>query len=114
MNRIPEPNLPASRASLPVGCSDLIDAYKIRIASKQERSHFLFKISALLHDPVLCQLDRELLLTRDPDLLKPRISEILHPILLPNPQLQEQIGSSADLVNSIFDVVMANLHEEKN
>ena len=31
MHRVPEPNLPLPRASLPEGCSDLADAYNNRV-----------------------------------------------------------------------------------
>jgi hypothetical protein len=57
MKRIPELDLPFSRASLPEGCSDLIDAYEIRSVTREDRSRFLPRLSAVLHDPLVDQLD---------------------------------------------------------
>ncbi len=101
-----------SRASLPEGCSDLIEAYKIRAASQQERqqerSRFILRIAVLLHDRFVDQLDPDVLSTRNEELLMQRISDFLHPILLANRELEKQIGASSDLVETLFHVVMAN------
>lgn len=113
MKRVPESNLPPSRGSLPAGCSDLVDAYRLQDKSKKARSQFLFEVSVLLHDPVVSHLDRELLLSRDSELVKPRISEILHLIFLSNPELEKATGSSADLVNMLFEVILANLDDDE-
>ena len=113
MKRVPDPNLPFSRAALPEGCSDLIEAYKIRTASQQQRSKFILRIAALLHDPLVSQLDPDVLRSRDPDLLLRGISDFLHPILLSNQKLERMIGSSTDLVETLFHVLMANLEEDK-
>ena len=108
MKRVPEPDLPLPRASLPEGCSDLVDAYKIRAASEKEHRRFILRLAVLLHDTFVAQLDPEVLGTRDEELLSQRISDFLHPILLANPKLERQIGASSNLVETLFDVVMAN------
>ena len=108
MKRVPEPDLPLPRASLPEGCSDLVDAYKIRAASAEEHRRFILRIAALLHDTFVAQLDPEELGTRNEELMMQRISDFLHPILLANPKLERQIGASSDLVETLFHVVMAN------
>ena len=112
MKRVTEPNLPFSRAALPEGCSDLIEAYKIRSATQQQRSKFILRIAALLHDPLVSQLDPDVLRSRNPDLLLLGISDFLHPILLSDPKLEKMIGSSSELVETLFHVLMANLEEE--
>jgi hypothetical protein len=112
MKRVPDPDLPFSRAALPEGCSDLIDAYKIRSGEQQQRSKFILRIAALLHDPLVSQLDPDVLRSRNPDLLLRGISDFLHPILLSDSRLEKLIGSSADLVETLFHVLMANLEEE--
>lgn len=114
MKRVPEPGLAMTRASLPEGCSDLIDAYKIRANSQQERSRFILRLSALLHDPLLSQLDPEVLHSLNQNLLMQRISDFLHPILLSNPDLEKQVKPSSDLVEILFQVVMANIEDRQN
>jgi len=44
--------------------------------------------------------------------LKPAISEIIHPILLSNPKFQKKISSSTALVDTLYNVILANLDEE--
>lgn len=112
MKRIPEPNLPPSRGALPEGCSDLIDAYEIRSATRDERSKFLLRISAVLHDSLVEQLDPVILRSRNPDYLLHRISDFLHPILLSDPEFEKKIRPSSELVEMLFHVLMANLEEE--
>ena len=112
MKRIPEPDLPPSRATLPEGCSDLIDAYEMRSATREERSKFLLRTAALLHDTLVAQLDPEVLRSRNPDYLLYRISDFLHPILLSYPELERKIRPSSELVEMLFHVLMANLDEE--
>ena len=114
MNRVPEPNLPKSRSpGLPEGCSDLIDAYKVRAAFQKIYRRFLVRLAALLHDTFVARLDPEVLRTRDEALLRQNISDFLHPILLANPGLEKQLGSSSDLVETLFAVVMANAGNDK-
>ena len=112
MKRIHEPNLPPSRAALPEGCSDLTDAYEIRSATRDERSKFLLRIAAVLHDPLVEQLDPVILRSRNPDYLLHRISDFLHPILLSDPEFEKKIRPSSELVEMLFHVLMANLEEE--
>lgn len=112
MKRIPEPNLPPSRAALPEGCSELIDAYEIRTATREVRSKFLLRISAILHDSLVDQLDPEVLRSRNPDYLLHRISDFLHPILLSNPEFEKKITPNSDLVDMLFHVLIANLEDE--
>ncbi len=101
------------RASLPEGCSDLIDAYKMRAASQKEQQRFILRIAALLHDAFVSQLEPEVLCPRNEELLMQRISDFLHPILLANPELERQIGSSSNLVETLCHVVLANADDEK-
>ncbi len=54
--RTPEPDLPLPRASLPEGCSDLVDAYKICAASEEEHRRFILRLAAPLHDTFVAQL----------------------------------------------------------
>ena len=112
MKRIPEPNLPPSRAALPEGCSDIIDAYEIRSATMEERSKFLLRTAAVLHDSLVEQLDPEILRSRNPDYLLHRTSDFLHPILLSDPEFEKKIRPSSELVEMLFHVLMANLEEE--
>jgi hypothetical protein len=112
MKRIPDPDLPPSRAALPEGCSDLFDAYQLRSAAREERAKFLLRTAAVLHDSLVAQLDPELLRSRNPDLLLARISDFLHPLLLSDPAFARKVGSSAELVDELFHVLMANLEEE--
>lgn len=112
MKRIPEPDLPPSRAALPEGCSDLIEAYEIRSATKEERSKFLLRTAAVLHDSLVEQLDPEILRSRNPDYLLHRISDFLHPLLLSDPELEKKVRPSSELVEMLFHVLMANLDDE--
>ena len=112
MKRIPEPNLPPSRAALPEGCSDLINAYEIRSATREDRSKFLLRTSALLHDSFVAQLDPEVLRSRNPDYLLHRISDFLHPILLSDPEFEKKVRPSSELVEMLFHVLMANLEDQ--
>ncbi len=66
----------------------------------------------MLHDSLVEQLDPELLRSRNPDLLLARISDFLHPLLLSDPAFARKVGSSAELVEELFHVLMANLEEE--
>ena len=66
----------------------------------------------MLHDPLVAQLDPELLRSRNPDLLLARISDFLHPLLLSDPAFARKVGSSSELVDELFHVLMANLEEE--
>ncbi len=113
MKRTPEPGLPLSRASLPEGCSELIDAYKQRAASKKDRDRHLLRISALLHDPFIAQLDPKILTSGDQSLVAQKISDFLHPILLENHTLHSQIRSSSELVDILLHVVLANSEEDE-
>ncbi|MFT6178727.1 MAG: hypothetical protein ACJAQT_003424 [Akkermansiaceae bacterium] len=106
-----EPEIPLSRALLPEGCSDLGDVSKIRRADQEERSKFLLRTAATLHDSLVAELDPEVLRTKNPDLLLHRISDFLHPILLADPELERQIRPSSELVDTIFHVLMANLED---
>jgi hypothetical protein len=112
MKRIPEPNLPPSRAALPEGCADVIEAYEIRSATRDERFKFLLRIAAVLHDSLVEQLDPVILRSRNPDYLLHRISDFLHPILLSDPEFEKKIRPSSELVEMLFHVLMANLEEE--
>jgi hypothetical protein len=112
MKRIPEPNLPLSRAALPEGCSDIIDAYEIRSATREERSKFLLRTAALMHDSLVEQLDPEVLHTRNPDYLLHKISDFLHPILISHPEFEKKISPSSELVEMLFHVLIANLESE--
>lgn len=114
MKRSPDPELPFSRAVLPEGCSDLIDAYEIRAATQEERSKFLLRTAAVLHDSLVAQLDPEGLRSRNPDYLLHRISDFLHPILLSDPELEMKIRPSSELVEMLFHVLMANLDEDES
>ena len=113
MKRVLEPALPMPRASLPEGCSDLIDAYKTRAASQKEHRRFVLHVAALLHDTFVAQLDAEALRTHNEALLLQRISDFLHPILLANPELERQVGASSNLVETLYHVVMANADDEE-
>jgi hypothetical protein len=113
VKRAPEPDLPMPRASLPEGCSDLIDAYKIRVVFEKARSRFILRMAALLHDAFVAQLDPEILCTRNEELLRQCISDFLHPILLANPRLEKRLEASSDLVETLFHVVMANADDGK-
>jgi hypothetical protein len=114
MKRIPDPDLPPSRAALPEGCSDLFDAYQMRSAAREERAKFLLRTAAVLHDSLVAQLDPELLRSRNPDLLLARISDFLHPLLLSDPAFARKVGSSSELVEELFHVLMANLKFESD
>jgi hypothetical protein len=96
---------------LPEGCADLYEAHKRRAESKEGHFRFILRIAAELHDPLVATLDPEVLRTRNPDLLLPRISDFLHPILLADPKLEKQIGATSDLVEMLYHVVMANLDD---
>jgi hypothetical protein len=111
VKRVPEPDLPLPRASLPEGCSDLVDAYKIRAAAEDKHQKFLLRTAALLHDPFVAQLGPKAQWMHNEWFLRKRISDFLHPILLANPELENQIGSSSDLVETLFHVVMANAED---
>ena len=52
----------------------------------------------------IAQLDPEVLCTGNEELLRQRISDFLHPILLAKPELEKQIGASSDLVETLFHV----------
>jgi len=111
MDRPLESDLPFARAMLPEGCSDLYKAHKLRAESKEERFRFILRIAAELHDSLLSQIDPDILMTRNPDFLLPLISDFLHPILLADPDMEKRIGSTSDLVEMLFHVMMANLDE---
>lgn len=113
MKRIPDPDLPPSRAALPERCSDLFDAYQLRSATREERAKFLLRTAAVLHDSLVAQLDPEVLRSRNPDLLLAGISDFLHPLLLSDPAFARKIGSSSELVEELFHVLLANLEEER-
>lgn len=108
MRQEPDPHLPMSRAMLPEGCSDLVEAYQIREANKKARSLFLLRIAALLHDDLIRQLDPAILATKNPDDVLHAISDFLHPILLANPNLERAIQPSSEFVEIVYQVVMAN------
>ncbi len=112
MKRILDPDLPPSRAALPEGCSDLIDAYEIRTATREVRVKFLLRISAILHDSLVDQLDPEILRSRNPDDLLHRISDFLHPILLSDPEFEKKVSPNSELVEMLFHVLIANLEDE--
>jgi len=112
MKRIPNSELSPTRAALPEGCLDLIDAYNLRSASIEDRSKFLLRTAALLHDSFVAQLDREVLFSSDRDLLLQEISDFLHPILLSDSELERKIRPSSELVETMFHVILANLDEE--
>jgi len=111
---MPEPDLPMSRASLPEGCSDLIDAYRIRSSLREDRDRLLLRVSAELHDPFIAQLDPEVLRSGDQMLLLKKISDFLHPVLLARPDLENQIRPSSDLVDTLLHVVLANAEEDES
>ena len=94
MKRVPDPDLPPSRATLPEGCSDLVDAYKIRSATRDERSKFFLRTATIMHDSSVAELDPEVLRTRNPDFLLHRIPDFLHPILLANPEFERKVKPS--------------------
>jgi hypothetical protein len=108
VKRVPEPNLPLPRASLPEGCSDLVEAYQMRDAAQKKHGRLILHAAALLHDPFIAQLHPEVLYRRDEALLRQRISDFLHPLLLANPKFEKLIGSSSELVEALFHVVLAN------
>lgn len=112
MKRVPDPDLPPSRAALPEGCSDLVEAYQLRSAAREERAKFLLRTAAVLHDSLVAQLDPEVLRSRNPDLLLARISDFLHPLLLSDREFARKVGSSSELVEELFHVLLANLEEE--
>lgn len=111
MDPSPESDLPFARAMLPEDCADLYEAQKLRAESKEERFRFILRIAAELHDPLVATLDPEILRTRNPNLLLPRISDFLRPILLADPKLEKKIGATSDLVEMLFHVAMANLED---
>jgi hypothetical protein len=49
--------------------------------------------------------------SQDPDLLLARISSFLHPLLFSDREIARQVGSSSELVDELFHVLMANLEE---
>lgn len=108
MKRVPESGLPISRASLPEGCSDLIDAYRMRIVSESERDALLLRIAALFHDKFVEQLDPAILQSGDSLLVAKKVSDFLHPVLLTNPDLEKLIRPNADLVDTLVHVAFAN------
>lgn len=114
MKRVPESGLPLSRASLPDGCSELIDAYRLRAASQQDRDRHLLRLAAEFHDPFMDQLDPEVLQSGDLLLLNKKISDFLHPILLSDRDLRDQIQPSSDLVDTLLHVVLANLDDDES
>ena len=113
MERVPEPDLPPIRAALPEGCSDLVEAYKIRDENQKQRDGFRLRISALLHDSFFSQLSDEEVTSPDPDLLRKRVSDFLHPLLLSNPELEKLVSPTSELVETLLHVVMANLDEQE-
>jgi hypothetical protein len=66
----------------------------------------------VLHDSLVEQLDPELLRSRNPDLLLARISDFLHPLLLSDREFAKKVGSSSELVEELFHVLLANLEDE--
>jgi hypothetical protein len=114
MKRFPESDLPMPRASLPEGCSDLIDAYRIRAKSQEDRERLLLRLAAQFHDSFLEQLDTEVLLSGDQLLLAKKISDFLHPILLAHRDLEGMIRPSSDLVDTLMHVVLANLEVDES
>jgi hypothetical protein len=112
MHRTPPPDPFPSRAALPEGCSDLLDAYRIRSATRERRARFLLRLAAMMHDPLVSTIDPEILRTRNPDHLLHRISDFLHPMLIANPHLEETVRPSSELVETLFHVMMANLDED--
>jgi hypothetical protein len=110
--RVPEPTQPQSRASLPEGCSDLMEAYEIREASAKKRELALLRIAAVLHDRFVAKLEPGIDWKCNEELLRKRISDFLHPLLLARPDLAKRVGSSSwDLVEMFFQVVKANAEE---
>ena len=102
------------RASLPEGCSDLIDAHRARATSHEDRERLLLRLAAQFHDSFLAQLDSEVLQSGDLLLLAERISDFLHPILLAHPDLERQIRPSSELVDTLLHVVLANLESDQS
>lgn len=84
----------------------------MRSFAREERAKFLLRTAAVLHDSLVAQLDPEVLRSRNPDLLLAGISDFLHPLLLSDPDFAREIGSSSELVDELFHVVMANLEED--
>jgi hypothetical protein len=84
----------------------------MRSATREERANFLLRTAAVLHDSLVAQLDPELLRSRNPDLLLARISDFLHPLLLSDREFARKVGSSSELVEELFHVLLANLEEE--
>lgn len=113
MKRVPEPDLPLPRASLPEGCSDLAEAYQLRSAKEDAYEQLLLRLAALLHDPFVAQVDPEALLPGNEELLLKCISDFLHPILLSRPQVLKLIESSSDLVEALHEVVRANVESSE-
>lgn len=112
MKRELEEELPLERASLPEGCSDILEAYQLRAASQAEREALLLRLSALMHDQFVDQLDREVLSCGDRPLLSKKAPDFLHPLLLAHLTLEEQVRPSADLVNTLVHVVLANYEDD--
>ena len=112
MKRIPESGLPKTRHTLPEGCSDLIQAYELRSEAEQQYERHILSICAQLHDPFIEQLDLTILQSEEYSLLRAKISDFLHPILLENKQLAQQILSSSDFVDMFLHVVIANYDEQ--
>lgn len=112
MKRSPSPSLPTSRAALPEGCSDLIDAYQIHSATREVRAKFLLRISAILHDSFVDQLDPKALRSQDRDDLLHRISDFLHPILLADLEFEKKVRPSYELVDMLYHVLIANLEND--
>lgn len=90
----------------------MIDAYVIESAAREARSRFLLRTAARFHDPLVEQLDPEILRSRNPDYLLHCISDFLHPILLSDPAFEREIRPSSELVEMLFHVLMANLDDE--
>jgi len=110
---MPEPDLPMSRASLPEGCSDIVDAYRVRSSLRKNRDLLLLRVSAELHDPFVAQVDPSVLRSGDQMLLNKKISDFFHPILLARPELENQIRPSSDLVDTMLHVVLANIEGDE-
>jgi hypothetical protein len=89
-----------------------MDAYEIQSATREARSRFLLRISAILHDSLVDLLDPEVLRSRNPDYLLHRISDFLHPILLSNPEFEKKVKPSSELVEMLFHVLISNLEDE--
>ena len=84
----------------------------MRATAREERAKLLLRTAAVLHDSLVAQLDPELLRSRNPDLLLAGISDFLHPLLLYDREFARKVGSSSELVEEMFHVLMANLEEE--